>query len=110
MTSKRNLGPILAIAGYHRRDDLWRIPAWIAGLIALATPWTVVVGSLAYNEMPMLALSAAAALRAIDQRGSPIARGAWCGWLVGVACGVKPTAILFAAPMVGILALITTPP
>ncbi|WP_374494054.1 FkbM family methyltransferase [Zoogloea sp.] len=24
--------PILAIAGYHRRDDLWRIPAWIASL------------------------------------------------------------------------------
>ena len=24
--------PILAIAGYHRGDDLWRIPAWIAGL------------------------------------------------------------------------------
>ena len=24
--------PILAIAGYHRWDDLWRIPAWIAGL------------------------------------------------------------------------------
>ena len=24
--------PTLAIAGYHRRDDLWRIPAWIASL------------------------------------------------------------------------------
>lgn len=24
--------PILAIAGYHRWDDLWRIPAWITGL------------------------------------------------------------------------------
>lgn len=24
--------PILAIAGYHRWDDLWRIPAWIASL------------------------------------------------------------------------------
>lgn len=24
--------PILAIAGYHRWDDLWRIPAWIDGL------------------------------------------------------------------------------
>ena len=24
--------PILAIAGYHRRDDLWRIPAWITQL------------------------------------------------------------------------------
>ena len=24
--------PVLAIAGYHRRDDLWRIPAWISSL------------------------------------------------------------------------------
>ncbi len=24
--------PLLAIAGYHRWDDLWRIPEWIAGL------------------------------------------------------------------------------
>ena len=28
----RHNRPVLAIAGYHRRDDLWRIPAWITQL------------------------------------------------------------------------------
>lgn len=28
----RSNRPILAIAGYRRRDDLWRIQAWISSL------------------------------------------------------------------------------
>lgn len=78
----------------------------VAGVFALGVPWVVVTGSLAYNEMGVNALFAAALIAALDERMSPGAKGALAGWLVGVACGVKPTALFFAAPPVGLVLLI----
>lgn len=83
-------------------------PMLAAGL-TLATPWCVVVGSLAYNEMPMIALFAGAMIAALDPTLAPARRGAIAGWLVGVACGVKPTALLFAGIPVGVVLTLTSP-
>lgn len=79
----------------------------LAAALFLATPWAQVVGSLAYNEMGVCALFAGAILCAMDERISAARRGAACGVLIGVACGCKPTAILFAGlPLAVLLAFI----
>lgn len=79
----------------------------IAGVFSVGVPWAVVTGSLAYNEMGVNALFAAALIVAMDERLSPWAKGVLAGWLVGVACGMKPTALFFAAPPVGLVLLAT---
>ncbi|MCH9057601.1 MAG: hypothetical protein IIB55_03120 [Planctomycetes bacterium] len=79
-----------------------------AGLVLL-TPWTVVVGSLAYNEMAMIALGAGAMLAAAQRACSPTARGLLTGALVGVACGAKPTALLLFGVPAGLVLLGLSP-
>lgn len=86
-----------------------RDAGWIAGVLVLATPWTIVVGSLAYTEMPMLALGACGLVAALD-RGLPAwRRGLVAGVLVGAACGFKPTAMLYFTPGIGLILLATAP-
>ncbi|MEQ8770736.1 MAG: hypothetical protein RIB60_09550 [Phycisphaerales bacterium] len=80
-----------------------RVGAWVSGALVLATPWVVVVGSIAYNETAVLAMGAGAMLVAVDRRVRPVWRGAIAGGLVGVACGCKPTAMFFVTPVVGVL-------
>ena len=85
-----------------------RAAAWGAGALALATPWVVVVGTVAYNEAGVSALGAAAVLAALDREIRPAWRGALAGVLVGVACGCKPTAMVFVTPVVGVVLLAGT--
>lgn len=80
-----------------------------AGAFVLVTPWTQVTGSLAYNEMAMLALFAASLIAAIDDGVTPARRALLTGWLIGVACGVKPTALMFCAPPAAIALAATVP-
>lgn len=70
----------------------------IAFGVTVTIPWTVVVGSLAYNETPMLLLAAGALIVAIDPGLSASRKGLLAGILIGAACGVKPTALLMLAP------------
>lgn len=77
----------------------------LAGGLVLATPWAVVTGSMAYNEMAVLALFASALAAALAGELSPVRRGVIVGVLVGVACGCKPTALLFCAPACGLAML-----
>jgi len=81
----------------------------LSGVLVLATPWVVVTGSLAYNELAVCALFSGSLLVGLDERVSPWKRGAMCGVLVGAACGAKPTALVLVAPVVGLLLLATTP-
>ncbi len=82
----------------------------VASGLVIATPWTVVVGSLAYNETPMLLMGAAAMIVALEPTMSAWRKGLLAGVLMGAACGVKPTALLMLAPgMALVLALHTTP-
>ncbi|MBY0111757.1 MAG: hypothetical protein K2Y21_02965 [Phycisphaerales bacterium] len=86
-----------------------RVGGLVAGVFAVGLPWAVVTGSLAYNEMGVNALFAAAMLVALEARMSAMTKGVLAGWLVGVACGVKPTALFFAAPPVGLVLIAASP-
>jgi len=101
-------------------DEVGMLGAGLAWALVLATPWSVVVGSLAYNEMGMLALLAGAACIALeDATGeavdanapsiAPMRRAIACALLLGVACGCKPTALFLGGPTIGLLLLLTTP-
>jgi hypothetical protein len=79
----------------------------IAGTFAIATPWAVVTGSLAYNEAGVNAMLAGALLVCAQPRLAPAFRGGLVGLLVGVACGFKPTALFFAGLPAG-LALVAS--
>ncbi|MBL8761563.1 MAG: hypothetical protein JNL50_09700 [Phycisphaerae bacterium] len=81
----------------------------LAGPLLISIPWVVVVGSLAYNEMPLLLLLIGAISCAADNADGSLKRAAICAWLVGIAVSVKPTAIMLAAPGAGITLLVFTP-
>ncbi len=86
-----------------------RTASGIAFAALLSIPWVIVTGSLSYNECAMLALFAGAILVAADGAISAIARAATTAFLVGVACGCKPTALLFCAAPVGLIMLRNVP-
>jgi hypothetical protein len=81
----------------------------LAGALYLSIPWVVVTGSLAYNDLGVVALTAAALTCALDRRLGPAARGALTGVIVGAACGIKPTALLFTGVPVGMALLAWSP-
>ena len=95
------------IEALHADGDARTIDAlgWLAGALVLATPWVLVTGALAYNEMALLLLGAGALLVALQTDLHPGVRAALVAWLVGVACGAKPTALLMLAPACGMLLL-----
>jgi hypothetical protein len=86
-----------------------RIGAAVAAIVVLGTPWTIVVGSLAYNEMFTALMLAGGLLIALDDR--PI-RPAWrtgviIGILAGAACGAKLTAAGFVAIPLGVTMMLS---
>lgn len=82
-----------------------RTGGWLGASAFLCVPWVVVVGSMAYNELALCALFAGAMLVAVDRGMNGTNRAVLVGWLIGIACGVKPTALILCAPAAG-LALI----
>jgi len=74
-----------------------------AGALALVTPWTVVTGSLAYNEMAMVSLLAGAMLASWDPSLTTTRRGVVVGLLLGAAASVKPTAFVLGFPAVALM-------
>lgn len=90
------------------------LAAGVAAVVVLATPWTIVVGSLAYNDMAVC-LFLAAALRLLAPppdgvactRAASLRLGAALGVLVGAAAGAKLTAAGFAVLPVAAVVLLT---
>jgi len=76
-----------------------------ASLLFLVTPWVIVTGSLAYNEMGVTAMLAGATLVAIDETSPAWTRGVLAGWLIGIACLAKPTALFLAGVPLGLVLL-----
>ena len=112
------LGVVQAARGSSPDTDDARPIGWIAGAVLLATPWVVVVGSLAYNELGVVSLSACALSVAMSKprnatdpahTHATLRTGLICGLLSGAACGFKPTALLFVAPALGVAMLLSTP-
>jgi hypothetical protein len=81
-----------------------------AAAMFISTPWMIVTGSLAYNEMGVTLMLAGAVLAAIDEGLAPTPRGLLAGLLVGVACACKPTAFFLAGVPLGIVLLVLARP
>lgn len=64
----------------------------VAGAALLAVPWTLVTGSLAYNEMATLAFAAAALVVLLSVASETWRGAAVIGFLLGAATLAKPTA------------------
>ena len=83
----------------------WRGAGWAAGLAFLAVPWTLVTGSLAYNEAATAFLIAAAWVL-LWEGGQTKRMIAAAGIVAGAAAGTKLTAAGFGvAPMLAVWAL-----
>ncbi len=104
---------ILAGSDADGTDASARRNGLFAGAIAatgvLSVPWTVVVSSLAYNEMAMVLSGAGAMALALIARGSALPRGLLIGALVGAACGAKPTALFLVGGPVAVVLAMRTP-
>ncbi|MFO0829918.1 MAG: hypothetical protein U0572_17385 [Phycisphaerales bacterium] len=83
------------------------IAACAAFVLYLATPWIVVVGSLAYNDGFVGLFLAAALLVVLKPPRASFAFGAALGLLLGAAIGAKLTAVGFVAVPVALAALAT---
>lgn len=94
-------------AGGHRCNT--DVAAWVATLAVLATPWTIVTGSLAYNDMGVVLMFASAVLVSLETSTAPLRRTIAAAIIIGAACGIKPTALLFAGIPTGIVLLATFP-
>jgi hypothetical protein len=81
----------------------------LAAGLTLATPWAVVTGSLAYNEMGVVALSVPLLAVASDGGLSPWKRGLLAGLLLGAAASVKPTAFFLLGAPTAALAFLGMP-
>lgn len=90
-------------------DHAATFAASIAGAIVLLTPWSVVTGSLAYNDMGVLLMLSACGIVVFDASSTPARRGLLLGILVGAACSIKPTALFMVAPPVAFALCITVP-
>lgn len=84
-----------------------RLASGVAAAAVVALPWSVVCGSMMYNEMAVCAVFAGALLVIIDTPTNPtavatniqpISRGFVVGALMGAACGFKPTAMFLCVP------------
>lgn len=99
-----SLGAVLATAfvvARLGRACIGPIGGMLAALLFLATPWTSVVGTLAYNDMfPCLALASGWLLVGAvpnDERRLDTRTAAALALLAAAAFGAKPSSVLFAA-------------
>lgn len=101
----RVIGARLAGGGTDLAGGAITVASVVAAILTITAPWMVVTGTLAYNEAPLVALLAAALACALSTGLGPRGRGVLCGVLTGLACCIKPSALVLGAPMVGIAML-----
>lgn len=99
----RAVRAVLRRAGFD--DHIAILCALVVGGVAFATPWVLVVGSLAYNEMVLIALFSSAVVVSLEDEVKPANRAMFAAIMIGVACGAKPTALLFAGVPTALLLL-----
>ncbi|MEM8834958.1 MAG: hypothetical protein AAGD00_03965 [Planctomycetota bacterium] len=81
---------------------------YVAGALLLATPWVLIVGASAYNEMAMLLMLAPALLVARETDAPAWTRSVVCAVLCAGAVLAKPTAMFMVALPVGAVLLAST--
>lgn len=99
-----------AASAFAHRFGCDRPVGTIAGGLALATPWFIITGSLAYNDVFVVLFFAAALLACSQRQPAPLRLGILTGLLVGAACISKPTSLLFVATPIAIVLALWTPP
>ncbi len=77
----------------------------IAFGLVLLTPWAIVTGSMAYNEMALLAMLSGALIVAMETGIAPWRRALLTGLLCGIAASIKPTGLLFVGVPAGVVLL-----
>ncbi len=77
--------------------------------LTLGTPWLIVVGSLAYNEMGVVLLGLCALSVAIETEISPRKRAILVALIAGGACSCKPTALFLLVPTLAVALLASMP-
>jgi hypothetical protein len=95
--------------GEARTTRAARAGAVIAGAAFISVPWTIVVGSLAYDEMGVTLCFAGALIAAFEKPLRPSVRAALAAFLVGVACSAKPTALYLVAPATAVALAFSIP-
>jgi len=85
-------------------NGVWVLP------VVIAVPWSVVVGSLAYNEMALAVCAASALIVLFDDKIPTARRGVLLGFLMGVAASAKPTAMFTLAVPMGVASLFMVKP
>lgn len=93
---------LCALGAYGAVRPIGRAQALSAGAIVLLTPWSVLLGSIAYNDGAMMLyilLAVAWSLEAL--RGIQVkASAGLAGLMAGLATGIKPSAgVLFLIPL-----------
>ena len=86
-----------------------RAATHLSRALTLGTPWLIVVGSLAYNEMGVVLLGVCALTGAIETELSPRTRAIIVALIVGGACSCKPTALFLLAPTVAVALFLSMP-
>lgn len=81
----------------------------LATCVFLLTPWSIVVGSLAYNECAMVLFGVASWIVAMQQSVRPRSKAIALALLLGAGFGCKPTAAFMLAPITIVLAFAHTP-
>lgn len=99
-----------AMTGVFTSRFVGRTLGSLAGALYLATPWNIVVGSLAYNEMAVNLMLAAGLLIIFDGALTPAKRGLLIGLVSAAAIGAKLTSLGFVAASLGVLLLLRSPP
>lgn len=98
---------VLARAAFRVAPVGHRCAAVVAGVLLLGTPWVIVTGTLAYNEMPVLLMFAGGLLLTLGRHPQPhcsTRHGASIGLLAAAATGAKLTALGFVAmPLVVVM-------
>ncbi|MEM9559800.1 MAG: hypothetical protein AAF995_05790 [Planctomycetota bacterium] len=92
-----------------RAPDATRRAATLGGVGVMLTPWVLVVGTISYNDVGVVALGACALAAGATKSMDAIPRAVVCAVLVGAACSIKPTAIFMLAPAVGVVLAWRTP-
>jgi uncharacterized integral membrane protein len=97
-------------AGLKLSDDepTGRVAGLIGGALVLVTPWSIVVGSLAYSEMTVALLLAVGLVVLFDDgnQSRPVKSAIALGIILGGACGAKLTAVGFVAgPLLVVLGM-----
>jgi hypothetical protein len=86
-----------------------QIGSWSKALL-ITTPWILVVGTIAYNEIGVVLLGICAGAFVIEKAMPPTLRASLVGLVVAGACCCKPTALFLLAPTLATAFLVTIPP